>query len=130
MQKRIVKKTIQKTTKKLLVKWFPEDSQATKIVNYAYSISSWDMDFIYTIWAENWSFDMYKRSHKKGKNWYYDYWLCQINQWRHKEIVNNKEFWESYRYQIDKCFELYKWWTKFYGYNVRYKVKNRFYWTN
>lgn len=61
------------------------------------------------------------RSYIVGSNGYYDYGLCQINKWYHPEIVNNTKFFTDYKYQIDQCWKLYKWGTRFYGYDIRYK---------
>jgi hypothetical protein len=114
--------------KVVLVKWFPEDSMATKIATYAYKVSNWDMDFLMTLKAENWWFDMYKQSNVIDKNWVReDSWgLCQLHRRWHKDIVDAREFWESYEYQVEQCWNKYSWWTKFYGYNVRLKFKNDF----
>ncbi len=112
----------------LRVKGFDIDSNATKIINYAYKISNWDMDFILTLKAENWAFDMYKQSNVV-KNWIKEdsRGLCQLHRKRHKE-VDTKEFWESRQYQIELCYKKYSWWTKFYWYYVREKYRDQFYW--
>lgn len=109
--------------KKVLVKWFPEDSMATQIATYAYSVSNGDMDFLLTLKAENWWFDMYKQSncYSNGKR-EQSYWLCQLNRLYHSE-VDTKIFRESWKYQVELCYQKYKWWTIFYGYNVRNKYK-------
>lgn len=108
------------------VKWFPEDSQATKIATYAYQISSWDIDFLATLKAENGWFDMYKQS-DVVINWHREesYWLCQMMRIYHKE-VDTKIFWESWEYQVETCYKKYKWWTKFYWFNVRHRYKKDF----
>jgi len=113
-------------TQLITVQWFPKWAMAHKIASYAYDISEWDLDFLYTIGSENWTFDMYRRSWIIWANWYYDYGICQINNWYHPHIVNTKEFWESREFQVEKCWELYKWWTRFYWYDTRHKVANRF----
>jgi len=114
----------------VLVKGFPEDSQATKIVTYAYKISGGDMDFLMTLKAENGAFDMYKQSQVKDPNWPNgkedSRWLCQIHRRWYSHIVDNPQFREDYKFQLDRCWELYKWWTKFYWYNNRLKFKNDF----
>lgn len=70
---------------------------------------------IWTFLWENWNLDMNLRSYKVGANWYYDQGLCQINSWYHKAIVNDERFFKDINFQIEKCIELYNWWTKFYG---------------
>lgn len=114
----------------ILVKWFPEWSIANDIATYAYKISWGDMDFLMTMKAENWGFDMFKQSNVPDKNWPNgredSRGLCQLHRNRHKNIVDTKEFRESREYQVEVCRQKYKWWTKFYWYNVRMKFKNDF----
>jgi len=116
----------------LRVKGFPLDSDATKIVNYAYKVSWWDMEFIQTLKAENWAFDIHLQSRVPDPRWPNgredSRWLCQLHRTRHSDVVDSKEFWESWKYQVDICWQKYKWWTKFYGRNVAYKYKDQFYW--
>lgn len=108
------------------VKGFPEDSQATKIATYAYKISNWDIDFLATLKAENWWFNMYQQSnvYKNGKR-EESYGLCQMMKKYHPE-VNTKIFRESREYQVETCYKKYKWGTKFYWFNVRHKYKDDF----
>ncbi len=94
--------------------------------NYAYTISSWDLRFVALLDAENGQRDMYKRSYKIWANGYYDYWLCQMNRWWYKRFVDDKKFREDWKRQIDRCYELYKWWTKFYGKSQIPKTIKRF----
>lgn len=116
--------------KKVLVKWFPEDSMATNIATYAYQVSNWDMDFLMTLKAENGWFDMYKQSNVPDKYWANgredSRWICQLHRRRHKAIVDDPRFFTDYRFQVEKCWEKYSWWTRFYGYDVRLKFKNDF----
>lgn len=108
------------------VKWFPEDSIATKIATYAYKISNWDIDFLSTLKAENGWFNMYQQSnvYKNGKR-EESYGLCQMMRKYHPE-VNTKIFRESREYQVETCYKKYKWGTKFYGFNSRLKYKDDF----
>ena len=125
----VIKEVNQRWTEPVLrVKGFDYDTDATKIINYAYKISGGDMDFILTLKAENGWFNMYQQSNVV-KNWIREdsRWLCQLNRKRHKE-VDTKEFWESWEYQVEICYKKYAWWTKFYGYNVRNRYKDQFYW--
>ena len=126
-ENRIDKKEPKRSVQLVLVQWFPEDSQATKIATYAYKVSWGDMDFLMTLKAENWAFDMYLQSRvsdKHWRNWREDSrWLCQLHRTRHKDVVDDKRFWNSREFQVEKCREKYKWWTKFYWYYVRNKYK-------
>lgn len=116
----------------LRVKGFPKDSDATHIINYAYEISSWNMEFVRTLKAENWAFDIYLQSYVPDPRWpngREDSWgLCQLHRSRHSDIVDQKIFRESRAYQVEICREKYRTWTKFYGRNVQYRYKDLFYW--
>lgn len=94
---------------------FPIDSMATKIATFAYKISNWDVDFIALLKGENGMFTMDRRSMIIWANGHYDYGLCQINDWYHQDIVNDPRFKTSYEYQVEQCYKLYKWGTKFYA---------------
>jgi len=54
------------------------------------------------------------------------YWFCQLHRAWHKDIVDDKRFWEDPYWQLDQCWQKYKNGTKFYGYYHRNAVKNRF----
>lgn len=108
---------------------FGLDTDATKIINYAYDISSGDMDFVLTLKAENGWFDLYQQSNVYNNGIREDSWgLCQLNRRRHKNVVDNPLFRESWEHQVEVCWDKYKNGTKFYGYNVRKKYENLFYW--
>lgn len=112
---------------RVYVKWFPEYSFANNVATYAYWISDWDIDFLATLKAENWAFDMYKQSNVV-KNWVREdsRWLCQLHRAWHRDIVDNPLFWSDWKWQLEQCYKKYKWWTKFYGYYQRNKYKNDF----
>lgn len=107
-------------------KWRPEDNVVQDYVRYAYKISGGDLDFVATLEAENGRRDPYRQSDvvSNGKR-EESYGFCQMMRKYHPE-VNEKKFWEDPYYQLDVCYRKYKWGTKFYGYNVRHKVKDRF----
>lgn len=85
-------------------------------VKYAWEISKEDKAFIWMIEAENSQWSTYRKSikwyYKKWKK-YYDIWICQFSQYYQKKVVNDKNFLD-WKWQINKCYELYKWWTTFY----------------
>lgn len=98
-------------------------------INYAYKI--WWEDFVYTILAENGTMWIDRKSGIVWANWYSDYGLCQINVGRHPEVLwwsNWKRFkdwfYNPYK-QLDYCNKLFVWWTRFYWYDVRHKVKHK-----
>ena len=119
--------THQNTWVIVLVKGFPKDSMATKIATYEYKISWGDMDFMATMKAENWWYNIYQQSNvinKYGKR-EESYGLCQMMRRYHQE-VNTKIFRESWEYQVEICYKKYKGGTKFYGFNVRHQYKDDF----
>jgi len=124
-----------KQVKRVLHLWINKKDRRQKLLQYAYKKSWYDKDMILTFTAENYRWTTTRKSNIIWKNGYRDYWICQVNAWYHPEILR----WKGYKYpdnryfskwflnpykQIDYCIKLYKNWTKFYGYNVRYKVKN------
>lgn len=100
---------------------FTSGSVAQLYISYACLISNADQDFVLTMNAENGGWNIDRRSGLIWANWYYDYGLCQINKWYHPEIVNDKRFYTDYKRHIEQCRNLYKWGTRFYGFDVRYK---------
>lgn len=125
--KKIQKKKKTNNKFKIIHLWYPTGSIIQQYVNYAYKISSWNLDFVATLDAENWRRDMYRRS-EVYKNWIREdsYWFCMIHRKRHKKIVDDKRFWSDWKRQLDQCRKLYKWWTKFYGYYNRRKTIKHF----
>jgi len=94
------------------------------LVQYAYDISSGDMDFILTITHES------KRNRKAQGAWWED-GLCQWTDFW-KEWKASKEFANPNR-QIDKCREQYQWWLaggaierQLVGYKYRMKRADNF----
>lgn len=87
-------------------------------INYACEISR-DKDFIFTIESENhaWTVDMVGITNDLG--------ICQVSPYWHPSVVNHPE-WSDWRHQIRECWRLYSGGTRFYGYDVRGKVKDRF----
>lgn len=101
---------------------FSSGDQRQAMIQKAYDL--WWMDFVTMIECESW-FNP-KAKWDSGKS----YGLCQINSRWHKIP---KEYYDSWEYQIDYCYQKWKGWTKFYGPNRRINgqlcrdyVKNRF----
>ena len=65
--------------------------------------------------AENGQVTHDRRSDKIGKNGYYDYGYCQINEGAHYEIVNDERFLSDKEWQIQQCWYLYRIGTTFYA---------------
>lgn len=125
---------------KILIKWYGEDEEIQKIVNYAYQL--WWETFVLTLNGENWLRQRDRRSVVIWANWYYDYWLCQLNAQRHwKFIFKNgynlkdwfsDDFKQPYK-QLEYCRWVFQDWvakkrihTTFYAYNHREKSRKFF----
>lgn len=82
-------------------------------------ISNNDLDFLSTLEAENgnWTVD---RVGSTG-----DIGFCQISPYWHPEIVNDPNFYDPH-WQLDKCYEMYIGGVRFYGYDKREPLKDRF----
>lgn len=105
-------------TKTYHKKHVDEDQQ--QYVRYASKISNNDIDFLSTLEAENglWTHD---RVGVTG-----DIGFCQISPYYHPEITNDPRFKSDPYWQLDRCLELYRGGTKFYGYDRREPLKSRF----
>jgi hypothetical protein len=66
--------------------------------------------------CENSTWNMYRQSEvvKNGRR-EPSFWFCMIDRDFHKNIVDDSRFRNDRKRQIDKCYELWKWWTRFYG---------------
>ena len=84
--------------------WFTSWDNRQVIIQEAYK--KWWLDFVTMIECENWNWDI-KARWDSGKS----IWLCQMNTRWHKLP---EEYYNSWRYQIDYCYQKWKWGTKFY----------------
>lgn len=92
-----------------------------EMVDYAWQISkSWD--FVLTIEAES---GFNPKARNVNRNGTVDSGLAQINHYYHPQIVKDPRF-ADWKWQLEQGWRMYKGGTKFYGYDVRHKVKNRF----
>jgi hypothetical protein len=96
------------------------DEDQNQFVRYASEISGNDIDFLATLEAENglWTSD---RVGVTG-----DIGFCQISPYYHSRITSDPRFFKEPYWQIEKCWELYKGGTRFYGYDRREPLKTRF----
>lgn len=78
-------------------------------------------DMISTFLAENNELSVNRKS-PVNKNWTYDIWICQFNSYWQRKIIRDKNFYNE-DFQVQKCVELWKNWTKFYWFNNRMKFK-------
>jgi hypothetical protein len=102
-----------------------------EVVNYAYEISSHNKEFLYTLKAENGTFDP-ERISKPNKDGYRDYGLCQMHYPYHKEFIDSPEF-HDWKLQLLRCWQIYedagrrgRLRTTFYGYNKISAMKHFF----
>jgi len=90
-----------------------------EVMRYAYQISN-NKDFLYTLKAECGNIEINclgDNGHSRG--------FCQIHDYFYPEIISDPRF-SDWKWQIDTCYRLYKGGTRFYGYDVRHKVKHHF----
>jgi len=101
---------------------FPEGSIQQQYVDYAFAISWGDKDFILTLQAENsaWSIDRQSNYYRNGRR-EPSFGLCQINKDYHADIVNDPRFFSDWKRQIETCWNSYRNWVRFYGYDVRHR---------
>ena len=87
-------------------------------IAYAYMISGNNIDFIYTINGENglWTHD---RVHNSGANTVGVDMGFGINSYFHPEIVNDDKFWNDWKWNIDRTFQLWDSGVTFYGYSKK-----------
>lgn len=100
-----------------------------EVIQYAWEISH-DKDFLYTLKAEN-GLLTHDRRHDIS------HWCNRTSRWEddfgfgvsacyHPNLVGNPLFFTDWRWQLREVYKLYKGGTRFYGYDVRWKVKHHF----
>lgn len=112
----------QTTTQKIYHLWFSSWDNRQLMVQKAYDL--WDLDFVTMIECESWF-----NPKARWDSWK-SYGLCQMNSRWHKIP---QEYYNSWEYQIDYCYQKRKGWTKFYwpqrkihGHACKDYVKSRF----
>lgn len=83
----------------------------------AWQISK-DKDFMYMLKAENGllNHDRQSEVYKNGVR-EPSFGFCQIHRGYHPNIVNDPKFFSDPKWQLEKCFELWKGGTAFYGFH-------------
>lgn len=96
------------------------------LVDYAWQISSWNIDFILTVEGES-EF----KPDAVSPNWL-EKWLCQRHKSRFNDVQTNPNFTDQFR-QAEKCRSDYqkrvaedRITTMLYAYNIRHSKRNRF----
>jgi len=102
----------------MVINWY--DDRKNERISYLAEISNNDLDFIGTVLAENGALTI--DATNRNKNGSYDKWICQFNSQFRQEIIQDKRF-SDWKWQSRKCLELYRWGTRFYWYDNRYKFK-------
>ncbi len=95
-------------------KEYSDDDPRNEYVQYAYEL--WWRDLVAVMECENATLNMHRQS-EVVKNWRREpsYWFCMIDRDFHQKIVDDPRFREDWRWQIEQCARLRKWWTKFYA---------------
>ena len=100
----------------LHIEWW-EERKNERII-YLAEISGNDKNFIGTVLAENGALTI--DAINWNKNGTFDKGLCQFNSQYRQHILQDKRF-TDWKWQANKCLELYRGWTTFYWYNNRHK---------
>lgn len=87
-------------------------------IAYAYKISGYDIEFIYTLNGENgeWTHD---RIHPKTEGSTGTDYGFGINGYYHPQIIADPKFWNNWEWNIDRTYQLYASNTTFYGYSKK-----------
>lgn len=90
--------------------------EANEKIQYAWELSH-DLKFIYTLNGENglWTHDRIHdpRANKVGT----DLGLCGTNSYWHPEIVTDPRFLSDWKWQMERCYQMWKGGVKFYAYS-------------
>ena len=86
-------------------KWYKSWDIAQQVVQYAYEYTSGDMDFIYMLECESANNPLAKWDSGKA------YWICQMHS-KYHDIP--QQYYDDWKYQVEYCYDKYKWGTKFY----------------
>lgn len=83
--------------------WYSSWDERQSMTQKAYEL--WWIDFVCMIECESWF-----NPKAKWDSWK-SFWLCQMNKRRH-DIPS--QYYDDRNYQIEYCYNKWKWWTKFY----------------
>lgn len=101
----------------------PAEPYKNERASYAYDISDGDKDFVLLLNSENGSWSHTTKSTQKyfrDGQWWSDEGMCQVSRYYHLSIILDPQ-WEDWRYQVDKCLELYRGGTTFHGWKHRHE---------
>ena len=100
--------------------WHNGSPEQQERICYAWKISNHSKSFILTLKAECGLISEYCKSATEPS-----YGFCQIHAGYHPQIVRHPKFY-NWKWQMDKCWSMYKGGVKMYGYNVRHKSLRHF----
>ena len=103
--------------------WYKEDDYRQEYIRYARAISSWDIDFILTLEAENWQRKPDRQSMNKKED---SRWFCQLSRIWHKNIVDDPRFLSDPKRQLEQCLSKYRAGTRMYWFDIRWNYRDRF----
>jgi len=124
--------TSEEKKSQIFKKEYETTDQRNEYIQYAYEIGG--IDLVLLMECENSTWNQYRQSEvvKNGRR-EPSFWFCMIDRDFHKNIVDDSRFRNDRKRQIDKCYELWKGWTRFYWPNRYVKgqrcsdyVKDRF----
>jgi len=121
-------------------KGYRVDDYRHEYINYAFSLglndkvmyrssgtNSASKEFVGLLEAENSAWNIRTRSNSsywrpadtiewywRPAGTYWDFGFCQISNYYHPSKTENKRFYTDWKWQIDQCYKLWRWWTKFY----------------
>jgi hypothetical protein len=96
-----------------------------EVICNMWKISNHDKEFIKMCSGENGLFTSDRKSDVPNEDsWGY----CQINRKYHKDIVDDPRFFKDPIWQLQKCYELWKSGTRFYGYDSKWLTIKKFIW--
>ena len=106
--------TSEEKKSQIFKKEYKENDERNVYIQYAYEKGGFDL--VLLMECENSTWNQYRQS-EVIKNWRREpsFWFCMIDRDFHKSIVDDERFWNDWKRQIDKCYELWKGGTKFYG---------------
>ena len=105
--------TSEEKKSQIFKKEYKENDERNQYIQYAYEKGGFDL--VLLMECENSTRNMYRQSEvvKNGRR-EPSFWFCMIDRDFHKNIVDDSRFRNDRKRQIDKCYELWKGWTKFY----------------
>jgi hypothetical protein len=101
------------SAKPILAEGHTKEQQA--VIDAAWELSNGDIRFIYLLTAENGQYTHDRIHPKVAGSIGTDYGLCGVNDYYHRNLVSNPRFKSDWKWQLKKCYELYRDGTTFYG---------------